>query len=82
MTVLRKDMKTLAPELPAHLRHATDAAIAALDAAKSPAEKAAAQRQGEATAEMLKAHLTQANVMEAIKKAHRRPHDIRKGFGQ
>ncbi len=74
--------KTAAPELPAHLRFASESAKAALDAAKTPAEKATARRQGQQAVELLKGHVAAINVQAEFRKAHLKPLDVRKDFGR
>ncbi len=74
--------KGAAPELPAHLRHAADAAMAAMEKARTPAEKAAVQRQGEEAREALRKHVGDIHSTAAFKVAHSRPLGFLERFGK
>jgi hypothetical protein len=87
MTELRKLItdgmgKSAAPEIPAHLRHATDAAKAAILAARTPAEKFEANRQGQQAFEALKAYRAGELRIGVFKSLQSEPLNLTKDFGK
>jgi hypothetical protein len=73
MKILRKDMPTKPkPGLPAHLQHLTKSALAAADAAKTPAEKAVAACQGRQAMAALEKYKIDALFKAALLSAPRK----------